>query len=84
MTKRLRRPLRHHSLAPFGKGTCRGLHVTEAHNMMTAKYMQGREWPPGRGRPDLQSLNEGDDLIHDHEMADISDVSMEICVSLRE
>ena len=52
--------------------------------MMTAKYMQGREWPPGRGRPYLQSLNEGDDLIHDHEMADISDVSMEICVSLRE
>ena len=40
-------------------------------------------WNVG-GRPDLLSENEGDDLIHDCEMADISDVSMELSLSLRE
>ena len=35
-------------------------------------------------RPDLLSENEGDDLIHDCEVADISEVSMESCLSVRE
>ena len=34
------------------------------------------------GRHDLD--NEGDGLIHDYEMPDNSDVSMEFCLSIRE
>ena len=45
------------------------------------KDMKG--WTLG-GRPDLLSENEDDDPIDDNKMADISGVSMELCLSLRE